>query len=306
MRNEFNLFVAKEEAAMETQTSARQATKLQLELLTKHLNRDTPGTTPTYAAKSANSGPANEPGRKLRPEGPRGTGLPRPRPDQGPTPPPEPTKSTLRRKGTDDRRMIDHHLEGLTLIHFSREMEGSIGETRNKINSQIGMSHIVKSINFMGDYDKNVTEVCVPDKFERWFCAQIAKVEREERVLGDRYMECNPFVTQWDDMELIPLEVRRQRHPRHIKKILDQWYSCAKRSQSEAIRKFYTQVLIRTGEFGRHLWKEFVKDITIDESMTKFPKVTPLGKEDYNSVKQGANKRRADEQNGPAVNTPIS
>lgn len=50
--------------------------------------------------------------------------------------------------------MIDYHLEGLTLVYFRREMEGSIGEMRTRISEQIDMKHVVKSIKFIGEYDK--------------------------------------------------------------------------------------------------------------------------------------------------------
>lgn len=90
---------------------------------------------------------------------------------QGAAPPGhEETKtSTLLKRGTGESSLIDHHLQGLTLLYFKRDKEGSIGECRAEINEQVGRRHIVKSINFLGDSDNNITEVLVSSKFARWF-----------------------------------------------------------------------------------------------------------------------------------------
>lgn len=81
-------------------------------------------------------------------------------------------------------------------------------------------------------------------------------------------------------MQLMPTAVKTQRNPRHAKKILDQWYLCALRSQSEAIREFYKQVLVNIASKGGHLWQDLVDHIKIDETMATFPKVTPKKKKD--------------------------
>lgn len=73
-------------------------------------------------------------------------------------------------------------------------MEGSIDETRNKINTKKGTSYIVKSLNFLGDQGNNLTEICVPQKYARWIISQISKVKKDERVIGDHYGECYQFV----------------------------------------------------------------------------------------------------------------
>lgn len=205
----------------------------------------------------------------------------------------------------DDRKLLDHHLDGLVLLYFSREMEGSIVETRSRIHEQVGMGHLIKSMNFLGDYDNNVTEICIPSKFARWFIAQVGKVRNEDRVLGDPYpMDCNPLTPRWDDMDEMSPEVCRKRAPRHIKKIMDQWYSCAKRSQSQAIREFYSQLLVRVAaSTGRHLWCNMVQDIKVDASMDTFPKVVALDPPDNGQDTQRNNKRRVSER---AMNTPIS
>lgn len=134
-------------------------------------------------------------------------------------------------------------------------MEGTIVATREKINEQIGMNHIVKSIKFLGDSDNNLTEVCVPTKFARWFGHKVSNVKTDDRILGDQCIECNPLVPRWDDTEYIPKNVQEQRKPRHVNKILDQWHQCAVRSQREAIREFFKQLLIIVAnDGGRHLW----------------------------------------------------
>lgn len=92
----------------------------------------------------------------------------------------------------------------MVLLYFTREMEGSISAAKAKINDHIGMSHIVKSINFLGDSDNNLTEVCVPHKFARWFVHKVITIKVADRVLGDHYIDWNPFVPRWDDAELIP------------------------------------------------------------------------------------------------------
>lgn len=177
----------------------------------------------------------------------------------------------------DDRKLIYHHLDGLVLLYFTRKMGGSIVETRNKIHEHVDMSHLVKSINLLGDYDKKITEVCVLRKFARWFTTQINKVHPEDRVLEDPYPSCNQFIPQWDDMEKITPEVQRKRTPRHVKKALDQCYSCAKRSKSQAIRELFTQTLTRVAaESGKHLWEELVQEIIIDPTLATYPKVTRL------------------------------
>lgn len=175
-------------------------------------------------------------------------------PDQDPPQLPKNTTLTLCRRGEGDGRLTDHHLDGLVFLYFAKEMEGSIGETKTKINTQIEVSHIFKSIKFLGDHDNNLTEVCVPQKYEHWFVTQISKVKRDERKLSDKYEERNQLVPRWDEMELIPQEVKAQHNPRHVKKIIDQWNLCGTRSQSDYIRDFYRNVLTRVAETGRHLW----------------------------------------------------
>lgn len=59
-------------------------------------------------------------------------------------------ESTLKRRGTDDRHLIDYHLQGLTLLHFEREMQGNTDEMRNKISEQLDIKHVVKIVNFLG------------------------------------------------------------------------------------------------------------------------------------------------------------
>lgn len=54
----FNRFVQKSEAAMQTQTDASQATKVQLELLTQHLNAKKRSTECHLRTKSRENGPA--------------------------------------------------------------------------------------------------------------------------------------------------------------------------------------------------------------------------------------------------------
>lgn len=227
--------------------------------------------------------------------------------DQQPPLPPSPVEPMLRKRGTGDKRLIDHHLDGLIMLYFTHEMEGSIGATRAKLSEQIGMNHIVKSINFLGDSDNKLTEVCVPRKFARWFSHNISTVREEERVIGNQYIDGKPFLPRWDDAELIPTAAQIQRRPRHVKKVLDQWYQCALRSQSETIKKFYKQVLIRVSkEECRPLWKYLVHDIIIDPSMQTYPKVVSTEKEAMHAASKRASKKRADGKHAPAVNTPIS
>lgn len=120
-------------------------------------------------------------------------------------------------------------------------MEGSIVETGNKINEQVGMGYLVKSVNFLGEYYNKLTEVCIQSKLARWYIVQISKVRMEDRVLEEPYqMDCNPMIQRWDNLELIPPDIQKKRAPRNVKKIMDQWYSCAERSQSQNIRDFFT------------------------------------------------------------------
>lgn len=308
IRVEFNSFVQKAEKAMNTQTDAATGTQKQLALLMKHLNINEGGQGDTYAQKAMTNmpkkGEQNLEGWETHgKQDPNGTRVH----DQRPPPPPAPSEPQLRKRGTSDRHLIDHHLEGLELLYFTREMEGTIGAARTKINEHIGMNYVVKSINFLGDSDNNLTEVCVPHKFARWFAHKVSTIKAADRVIGDQYIDCNPFVPKWDDVELIPQKVQEQRRPRHIKKILDQWNQCAVRSQNDATREFYKLMLIRIAEEGgRHLWKDIVYDIQIDHTMLSYPKVIHTEKEAQHAEQVRANKRRADAQHGPAAHTPIS
>lgn len=141
----------------------------------------------------------------------------------------------------------------------------------------------------------------------RWFAFKVSTIQEEDRVLGEQYVNCKPFTSKWDNVEVMPQTVQQQRKPRHLKKILGQWYNCALRPQSDAVRALYRQVLVQvTKEEGKHLWKNLACDIIIDSSLTEYPKVIGTEKEAKNAAKQRANKRRADAQGGPAANTPIS
>lgn len=93
-------------------------------------------------------------------------------------------------------------------------------------------------------------------------------------MIGVEYEDCNPFTPFWDNRELIPQTVQQQRKPRHVKKILDQWYNCAVHSKNETVQSFYKQLLVRVAaEGGRHLWASMAYDIVIDPMLKEFPKV---------------------------------
>lgn len=130
--------------------------------------------------------------------------------------------------------------------------------------------------------------------------------KKEERVLGDQYVDWNPLEPRWDDIHRMPEDVEYRRNPRHIKKVFDQWYVCAKRSQSESVKSFYTNLLVRIATTGRHLWENMVHKIEVDQSLATFPKVHHTAAAKQQAAKQGAQKRRADEQNGSAARTPLS
>lgn len=91
-----------------------------------------------------------------------------------------------------------------------------------------------------------------------------------------------------------------------MKKIIDQWYMCAKRSQSDNNRTFYKNVLVNMANEGKHLWGEYSYGIRVDDTLETFPKVIHSEEEEQYLEKIKQNKRKADAQNGPAVNTPIS
>lgn len=148
--------------------------------------------------------------------------------------------------------------------------------------------------------------MCIPEKYARWLQVQLNKVKKEENILGEQYIECNPFNPCWDDGHLMTEEVKARRKPRHVKKILDQWYECAKRSQSEAIRNSYSQLLVRVAETGKHLWEHLVFKIEVDSTLTTFPKVYRTEAEVDQKAKSRANKRSAGGQDGPATKTLMS
>lgn len=187
-------------------------------------------------------------------------------------------------------------------------MAGIIVETRTRIHERVVMSHVVKSIKFLGDFDNNLTEICISSKLARCFTEQLSKVRTEYRVLGDPYpIDCNPFIPRWDDMELVAPDIGKRRSPRHVKKILDQWYSWAKRSQSQSIRYFYTKLLVRVAsDAGKHPWSQMVERVTVDTSIATYPKVVKIDQVDTDPVNQRPNKRRADERNSPSAHTLIS
>lgn len=65
-------------------------------------------------------------------------------------------------------------------------MEGSIGEVIANISKHICMHHILKSINFLGDRENNLTEVCVHEVcYVVWTQGQ--SDEDEDKVLGVSY-----------------------------------------------------------------------------------------------------------------------
>lgn len=107
-------------------------------------------------------------------------------------------------------------------------MEGSIVETRTIIHEKICMSHLVNSIKFLGDHDTNLIEVCIQRKFARWLPVQLGNIKKQDWILGGHFPDCNPLKPRWDDIQMMPAEVIPRRNPRHIKKILYQWYACAK------------------------------------------------------------------------------
>lgn len=89
--------------------------------------------------------------------------------------------------------------------------------------------------------------------------------------------------------------------------MLDQWHQCAVRSKSEAIREFYTVLLIRVAkEEGRHLWEDKVEEVHMDATMKSFPKITLKEKEPTQDSEGKSHKRVAGAQHGPASHPPIS
>lgn len=262
IHQELNKFVVKAEATMKSQTDAAQGTKQKLELLTHQLAHNGCRPIASYAQKVANrqgdmhaEKVNNENGAKKIFDARR-------------RPPPNTEAPPLRKRGTGDRQIVDHHLDGSVSLYFTREMKGSIVAARAEINEYIGINYVVKSINFLGDREKNLTEVCVLRKFARWFRYMISTITAEDRVLGKEYVDCNPFIPVWDNVDLTPKAVQQQRKPRHVKKILDQWYYRAVRSQSDEVRELYQLLLVRVaGENGRHLWSGLVQDVYIDPTL---------------------------------------
>lgn len=131
-------------------------------------------------------------------------------------------------------------------------------------------------------------------------------MEQGDRVLGDEYVACNPFIPRRDNLALIPSKVQVQRNPQHVKRILDQWHQCATQSQSDTIKSFYRNLLVNIAENGRHLWGELVHEITVDKAMEVFQKVLATAQAVKHAEKHCPNKRRAAANNGPANKTPLS
>lgn len=300
-KTRFELFVEKADKILESQRDTAQATNDQLALLQKHLNENNGHRNQPYLQSvvegAQNTGPIKE--AQSRPEEPNQKGVRNITPTQGAQ-----KISTLKRRGDNGNQLIEFHLKGLTLLYFERELQGNIRETREKINEQLNIKHVVKSINFLGDQDNNLTEVCVPARYAKWFSNLINSYCGGDRVLGEQYEECNPILPKWDNIGLMPHDVQKQRLPQHVKHVMDQWFQCAKRSQSEAIREFYKRHLNEVAA-NRQLWCELVHEVKFDDTLIEFPKVTPKT-DDPPPDPNRPNKRRATAKDGPSNRTPIS
>lgn len=123
--------------------------------------------------------------------------------------------------------------------------------------------------------------------------------------LRPQYNNCNPFTPCWDNIEAIPADVQAKQHPQHVKIVVDQWYQCAKRSRSEAIRKFYTEHLIRMATQDRHLWDIYVHSVKVDKSMDSFPKVEGLEGKEIRAGSEQPNKMKVATNNGTSSSTPM-
>lgn len=119
-------------------------------------------------------------------------------------------------------------------------------------------------------------------------------------------MDGNPFTPRWDKLEAIPADIQRKRHPQLVKSICDQWFQCAKRSKSEAVREFYyKEQLIKTATANRHIGTDYAEDITVDAGMDDFPKVTPLTNPGRVQECDRPRKQKAAANNGPENGTQI-
>lgn len=94
----------------------------------------------------------------------------------------EDTESTIKKRGADDRHMIDYHLTGRNLLYFER-MKGNLRETRENISERLGVKHVVKSVYFLVENDNKITEVCATENYASWFAHLGEGITYKDRVL---------------------------------------------------------------------------------------------------------------------------
>lgn len=203
-KSRFEMFIEKADRVLKTQQDAEIETKEHLALLKEHMDNDEHRKNQPYMRKlmeGVGDLDRDVDGQRHRKERHEARGLGSQKSEQD---------STLNERGEGDRQLIDYHLTGLTLLYFELDMQGKIGETRAKIGEKLGLKHVDKSLNFLGENDNNITEVCVPSKFARWFAHLASEVTCDDRMLGPQYVNCNQFFPKWDNMAAIPADVQRK------------------------------------------------------------------------------------------------
>lgn len=134
------------------------------------------------------------------------------------------------------RKLINHNLQGLTSIYFTREKQGNIGMVRPLIERQLKLGRVVRGLNFKGDENNEVTEILTTAKHAQAIIAANetliqanAKSKTRRNILGPNIQQCNQYRPIWSDLEKLSAHQIASRTAHHIRSLVNQWHQCAQK-----------------------------------------------------------------------------
>lgn len=81
-----------------------------------------------------------------------------------------------------------------------------------------------------------------------------AKKKMRRNMLGPYIPECNPYRPIWTDQKEMYPQQRASRTAHHVRRLVNQWYQCARQSNNEDVQHYYREKLQKAVSTDRPLW----------------------------------------------------
>lgn len=122
------------------------------------------------------------------------------------------------------RKLIKNNIYGFTTLYFTREKRGGIRKVRALIERQLQLGRVIKGLNFIGDEDKEVTEVVTLKKHATeiiatndTLLARNLKNAMRRNILGRHLPDCNPYRPVWNALKEMTPQQQTSRTANHVR-----------------------------------------------------------------------------------------